>query len=116
MKKGTWVIVTALALIVGWFGWRITGFLAAALIIGITYAIICWFSPRTRHTGFGGCNGTGERRSKLFPWAYHRCQGCNGTGRHVRFGARYLGPDHAKTDYQSAKAVRQQRRRDHTHR
>ena len=116
MQKGTWLIVTAVAALIG-FGWLgLAGTVIALLVFAVPYAIVCRLAPRTRHTGFRACNGTGEARSKLFPWAYHRCQGCNGTGRQVRLGARYLGPDHVKTDYQSAQAARRQRRRDHTHR
>jgi hypothetical protein len=109
VKKATWVIITALALLFG-VAAHVVGFFIAALGIGILYAVICRLAPRTRHTG---CNGTGEARSKLFPWSYHRCQGCNGTGRQIRLGARYIGPSHIQNEYQAAKATQQQRRQQH---
>ena len=110
MGKLAWVIVTAVALLLGAVVHNVPVLLIGAGIVGI-YLIICRLAPRTRHvTWWGGCNGTGEARSRLFPWSYHRCQGCNGTGRHIRFGARLVGPPHAKAAHQAARATRAQRR------
>jgi hypothetical protein len=110
VKQGTWVIVTAVALFFGTVAKGAEGFVIAALIFAVPYLIICRLAPRARHSG---CNGTGEARSKLFPWAYHRCQGCNGTGRQVRLGARYVGPEHAKNEWQASKATQKWRHDQH---
>jgi len=109
VKKGTWLIVTVLALALGAAGYHVVGFIIAALIIGVPYLVICYLAPRARHTGWGGCNGTGEARSRLFPWSYHRCQGCNGTGRQIRMGARLVGQEHVKAEYAAGQAARKQR-------
>ena len=113
MKQGTWIIVTALALFIGAVAKGALGFVVAALILAVPYLIISRLAPRARHTGWGGCNGTGEARSKLFPWAYHRCSGCNGTGRQIRAGARYVGPQHVKSEWQASKATQKWRRGQH---
>jgi hypothetical protein len=114
VSKGAWVIVTAVALFLGAVAKGAEGFVVAALILAVPYMIICRLAPRSRHIGWGGCNGTGEARSKLFPWAYHRCEGCNGTGRHIRLGARYVGPEHAKKEWKASKATQKWRHGQHT--
>jgi hypothetical protein len=111
-----WLVFIAAALIAVF--WRpapavdLAGWLIL-LIVPVLYYIICRLAPRTRHRGFRGCNGTGEARSKLFPWAYHRCDGCNGTGRQIRYGARYIGPEYARNEWTNMRATRQSRHQNH---
>ena len=109
MRKLTWLVVAALALILATAGAGLLGFVVALLILGVPYAVVCRFSPRSRHVGFRSCGGTGEARSRLYPWAYHRCAGCNGTGRHIRAGARVFGPEYAKNEARRAKETRRTR-------
>jgi hypothetical protein len=114
MRKLTWVIVTGLALLAGAAASNIPVLLIGAGMVGV-YLVICRLAPRTRHiTWWGGCNGTGEAHSRLFPWGYHRCDGCNGTGRHIRLGARLVGPPHARAAQQASRATRAQRHQTHS--
>jgi hypothetical protein len=114
VKKGSWLLLTGVILLLAIAGGGFEGFLLAAALLGIPYLAVCVFSPRTRHTGFGACNGSGEARSRLYPWAYHRCRGCGGTGRQVRIGARMVGPEHVKAEHQRQKAAQKARKRDHS--
>jgi hypothetical protein len=102
MNKGTWLIVTALALLIGTAGAGVVGFLIAALIIAVPYLVFLRLFPRTRH---GGCNGTGEVKSRLYPWAFHKCRGCSG-GRQVRHGARVFGSDPVRREHRTAVTAR----------
>jgi hypothetical protein len=109
VKKGTWTAVIAVAELIGFGKWGIAGLIIAIPFWAIPYLISCAFNPRARHTGWRGCGGTGEVRSALFPWSHHRCNGCQ-SGRTIRVGARFVGPDYAKKEWQSGKKTRERRK------
>jgi hypothetical protein len=109
VSKLLWLIVAALALLFGAAGAGITGFLIAALIIGVPYLVFLRLFPRTRH---GACNGTGEVRSRLYPWAFHRCRGCN-SGRQIRHGARVFGSQPVRREHRAVVTSRETTRSEH---
>ncbi len=102
MTQRAWGVTWAIALILGYAYHGIGGLAAAALIVFVPYFLSCRFNPRARH---GSCNGTGEVRSKIMPWSFHKCPGCGG-GRHIRHGARVLGSAAVKAEHQKAVAGR----------
>src|SRR5579859_685958 len=109
MQRG-WSITWAVGLIVGYAWHGIVGLIVAALVLFVPYFLSCRFNPRARH---GSCHGTGEVRSKIMPWSFHKCSGCSG-GRHIRHGARILGSAAAKAEHEKAvtgrKTAREQNR------
>ena len=102
MTKRAWFVVAAAILILSAAGGGVTAFIIAALVLGIPYWIGLIFHPRTRH---GSCNGSGEHRSLLYPWAFRKCRGCSG-GRQVRHGARVLGSETVRREHRSGVAAR----------
>ena len=103
MGKGAWLLTAAVVLVIATAGAGVTGFLIAALILGVPYAISCRLHPRTAHRA---CKGTGRHVSPLYSWANRRCQGCGGSGRKVRHGTRAFGMQHAKAEHQAGIAAR----------
>ena len=89
MRKGTFAAVIVVALAVAVFGNHVLGILAL-LILGGAYWVSLIVHPRTRHTGFRSCGGTGEHRGTIFSWGHRRCPRCDG-GRMIRMGAGTLG-------------------------
>jgi hypothetical protein len=83
------------------------GFAVVTLAIGVIYLVSVILHPRMRH---GRCNGTGEVRSRLFPWVFHRCPGCAGSGRIIRYGAGLAGRDHARQERAQRRRTVQARR------
>jgi hypothetical protein len=102
VTKRAWGVTWAIALIVGYASHGIVGLAAAALLVFVPFFLSCRFSPRARH---GSCKGTGEVRSKIMPWSFHKCHGCTG-GRHIRHGARVLGTAAVKAEHEKALAGR----------
>lgn len=96
MGKGAWLLTAVAVLVIATAGAGITGFLLAAVILGVPYAVSCRLHPRTRH---GKCGGTGGHRSALYPWAERRCRGCI-AGRQIRHGTRVLGMPHSRAEHE----------------
>ncbi|MFI6907334.1 hypothetical protein ACIBKY_39170 [Nonomuraea sp. NPDC050394] len=63
----------------------IVALLVTALVVGYRYSL-----KRHPYTDCRRCEGTGERRSRLFAHSYGHCPDCTGTGRKIRLGARLL--------------------------
>jgi hypothetical protein len=96
-------------LFVSWAAFRLVGLLVAGTVVGGVYWVSLRTHPRIRH---GACNGSGERRHLLFPWTFHRCQGCSG-GRMVRHGARVMGSETVRGEHQATTAARKTARQQH---
>jgi hypothetical protein len=105
MTKGTFAGAAIIVFFFATVARGIEGFFAAALIVGVPYLISVWVHPRTRHTGWRGCNGTGEHRGSVFKWSHRRCPGCDG-GRLVRAGAGYFGSERMRNEYHTRKEAR----------
>jgi hypothetical protein len=102
MSMRSWQLTSAAVLLLATVAFHLKGFLIAAVILAVPYLILLRFFPRTRHQA---CNGTGEVRSRIFPWSFHRCRGCS-AGRMVRYGARVFGADHVRNEHKRAVAAR----------
>jgi hypothetical protein len=102
MSKGFWLLFAAVILLAATAVGHVVGFLLAAIVLAVPYWISLRTHPRTRH---GGCRGTGEVRSKLFPWAFHKCPDCAG-GRQIRHGARVFGSEVIKREHRTGVAAR----------
>jgi hypothetical protein len=114
MQKRRFPWILAAILVVAFFGGHLTGLILAVIGCGAVYGQSVRRHPRSRHTGFTGCGGTGEVRSRLFPWVFYKCPSprCNG-GRIIRFGARRFGPAHVRAEYQRVAAAKRNARENH---
>ena len=65
MRKFSWLIVTAVVLLVFTAAHGAGGFLLGAAIVGVPYLIGCVLHPRTIHRP---CRGTGYHRSPWYVW------------------------------------------------
>jgi hypothetical protein len=104
VSKGTWLLFAAVVLLAATAVGQVVGFILAAAALAALYGISLRTHPRTRH---GGCGGTGEVRSKLFPWAFHKCPDCAG-GRQIRHGARVFGSAVITQEHRTGMAARKQ--------
>ena len=95
-------MVAAAGLLLATAGAGIAGFLVAALVLGLPYLVWLRLFPRTRH---GACGGSGEVRSRLYPWSFRKCRGCSG-GRQIRHGARAFGSETVRREHQRGVAAR----------
>ena len=64
------------------------GLIVAALVLAVGYWVSLRLNPRTTHRS---CKGSGRSYGWGYSWAYHRCAGCGGSGRVVRYGAARWG-------------------------
>jgi len=101
MTRRWWFIVVVILAVAGIAGHAIAPF-AALAVIGVVYVAWCRLFPHTRHRA---CGGTGRRGSRLFPWAYHRCGGCQ-NGREIRWGARVAGTPAIREQHERESADR----------
>ena len=101
----------AVILLLAWANDATSG-IRASLGIGVIYFASLRFSPRSRHTGFRGCGGTGEIHGWLFRHAHRRCPRCQG-GRIVRLGAGHFGADHIQREYVRGREARKAARDNH---
>lgn len=108
MSKNAVYVTAAVILLLAWAGGVVSGLLVT-LGIGIVYLASLRFHPRTRHTGFGGCKGTGEHHSWFFGWTHRRCGRCE-SGRLVRWGAGHFGSETIQGEYTRNKETRATRR------
>jgi hypothetical protein len=105
MSKGQFAAVAVIALAVAWGAWHVLGLILAALILFGAYWVSLIIHPRTRHTGWRSCNGTGEHRGAIFGWTHRRCARCDG-GRMVRWGAGQFGSERARSEYATRREAR----------
>ena len=111
MSKRSWIILAAIVFVLfAASHGLVAGILATLVVPGIPYLLWCTLSPRTRH---GRCNGTGEIRSRLFPWAHRHCRTC-ANGRVIRLGTRIVGPGYAKREHAAMAAARRSARQQGT--
>lgn len=81
----------------------------AAGLIGVggalfgVYVATVRFNPRIPHRA---CRGTGRRSGWIVPWAHHRDQECLGSGRVLRWGAKYFGMPAIRAEAVRQKAAR----------
>ena len=85
------------------------------LILGGANWVSLIVHPRTRHTGFRSCNGTGEHRGAIFGWGHRRCPRCDG-GRMIRQGAGTLGTGPVRDEYARRRQARRTARDRHARR
>ena len=104
MRKGTFAVVIAVVLAVALFGNHAVGIVGLG-ILGAGYWLSVIVHPRTRHTGFRSCNGTGEHRGFIFGWAHRKCPRCDG-GRMIRAGAGQFGTAPVRGEYVRRRAAR----------
>ena len=105
MEKGSfpWVII-AIG-VVAYAAWGILGLILAALGMAALYGRSIRTHPRIRHTGWGSCKGTGEVRSRLFRWTFHKCPKCQ-SGRLIRYGAGHWGTQPIQAEYKRGRRAR----------
>jgi hypothetical protein len=106
VKKSQFLWLLIGVVVVAWAGWHLLGLVVAGLGLFVSYFLTVRLHPRTRHTGWRGCGGTGEHKGSIFTWRHHRCPGCQG-GRLIGWGAGHLGSDHIKAEYARTKAARE---------
>jgi hypothetical protein len=86
-------IIAVLALGFGFAG-PVGLFLSGTGLLG-AYLVSVRLHPRFLHPR---CGGSGRTHDWLFPWVYHRCQGCGGNGRMIRYGAARWGMPHIRQE------------------
>jgi len=109
VSRGLAFVVAVVAEIIGIAGAQVIG----GIVVTVGIGAIWWWSsrmhPRMRHRA---CKGTGEVRSWLLPWVFHRCPNCT-SGRVVRWGAGHFGAQYAQAEYRKAKATRAAAKENH---
>jgi hypothetical protein len=112
VRKRHFAVVAAFVLLFGWGAGRVLGLVLAALGLFAAFWLSVILHPRTRHTGFGSCGGTGEHRGVIFGWGHRRCGGCDG-GRMIRQGAGMLGTGPVREEYARRRQARRAARDRH---
>jgi hypothetical protein len=113
MHRGSVPWLAILIEVLATAGAGVLGFIVASVLLFAVYVVSIRHHPRVRHmTGLRHCNGSGEIRSTLFPWVFHKCPGCSG-GRQIRLGARYLGQPHIKAEHAKVMASRKRAKDGH---
>ena len=105
MSRGTATVIVIVVSMIAVFGNHLLGALGLLILAG-AYLLSLRINPRTRHTGWRSCNGTGEYKGAVFGWAHRNCPRCD-RGRLVRWGARYAGSERIRREH----VVRRQTRR-----
>lgn len=106
MSKRSFAVAVVVTLLVAWSGWHAGGVTVAGLVLFGAYWLSVRIHPRTRHTGWRSCDGTGEHKGTIFGWGHRKCPGCDG-GRIVRWGAGHFGSEHARNEYTTRRVARQ---------
>lgn len=106
MTKFKTFLLAAGILLFAYAGWHVEGIALAIVGEATVYLISLRTHPRTRHTGWFSCGGSGEVRSKWwFPWAFHRCSRCQ-SGRIVRWGAGHWGSPASQLEWERGRMAR----------
>ncbi len=103
MRKAQFPFILAGILIFGLAAGGALGLTIAAAGLAIAYLVSLRLHPRVSHRK---CNGTGRHHGAIFTWTTRKCGRCDG-GRIVRFGARYWGPDHIRSEHATGKQARE---------
>jgi hypothetical protein len=88
-------VVLIAILILGFALGHVAGLIVAAVLLAIGYWGSVRFNPRIAHRS---CNGTGRSHGWIYTWTYHRCAGCGGSGRSIRYGASRWGQQHVRDE------------------
>ena len=105
MQKRHFPFILTGILIAGYAYAGTLGAVLAAFGAAVIYRLSLRAHPRTKHTGWRGCGGTGNHRGSVFTWAYRKCGGCNG-GWLIRRGAGIWGAEHIRHEHARGKAAR----------
>jgi hypothetical protein len=81
-------VVLIVILFLSFAVWGLAGLIVAAMVLAAGYALSLRLNPRIRHRS---CKGTGRGRGRIYTWTYHKCAGCGGSGRAIRYGASRWG-------------------------
>ena len=96
-----WAIIVVL--IVSYAFGNVLGLVLAGLGLVVVYLASIRLHPRFLHPK---CGGSGRTHDWLFPWVYHRCEGCGGNGRMIRYGAARWGQPHIRQEADSVAKAR----------
>jgi hypothetical protein len=81
-------LVLILILFLGFALGGIAGLIVAVLALAVGYWFSLRLNPRIRHRS---CKGTGRPSGWIYTWSHHKCLGCGGSGRVIRYGATQWG-------------------------
>jgi hypothetical protein len=81
-------VVLILILVLGFALGHVAGLIVAALILAVGYWMSVRLNPRIAHRS---CRGTGRPAGRIYTWAHHKCAGCGGSGRVIRYGSARWG-------------------------
>ena len=97
------IIILVLSYAIG----HIPGLIVAAVILFAGYMASVRLNPRIKHRA---CGGTGRRAGWIYTWTHHRCSGCGGNGRVIRYGTGKFGTSYyrerASTQASARKAAK----------
>lgn len=96
------VVILVLSYVLG----HIVGLVLAIVVLVAGYFASVRLNPRIPH---GACGGTGRRAGWIYTWTHHRCRGCGGNGRVLRWGAERFG--HPSARAQAARQAQNRRSR-----
>jgi hypothetical protein len=86
------------------------GLILAGLGLIVLYLVSIRLHPRMLHRR---CAGSGRTHDWIFPWVYHRCRGCGGSGRMIRYGSARWGLPHIRQEADSVAKARAAARSGH---
>jgi hypothetical protein len=98
-------LILVLTLALGFVLANIVGLILAAVLLLIGYMVSIRRHPRIAHRS---CGGTGRSHGWLYTWTHHRCQGCSGSGRAIRYGAARWGAPAIRQEAERAARIRAQ--------
>lgn len=101
-------IVLILMLVLGFFAGGIAGLIVAAVFLAVGYWVSLRLNPRTRHRS---CKGVGRSSGWIYTWTHHRCAGCGGSGRVIRYGASRWGHPAVRDEAARAAIARSEAKR-----
>jgi hypothetical protein len=81
-------VVLILIVFLGFIFAGIGGLIVAAVILAVGYWGSLRLNPRIAHRS---CKGTGRPSGWVYTRTHHRCLGCAGSGRVIRYGASRWG-------------------------
>ena len=82
------LVIVAVTLLLGFAVLHVLGLILAFVVLAIGYWVSVRLSPRAPHQA---CGGTGRSHGWVFTSAHHKCAGCGGSGRVIRYGATRWG-------------------------
>ena len=82
------LILVVVTLLLSFVFLHAVGVILAIVFLAVVYWASLRFSPRAPHQA---CGGTGRSHGWVFNSAHHKCAGCGGSGRVIRYGATRWG-------------------------